>query len=140
MTGGEDYDIAGSELDLITENIKFGGGKKKLKGRGAHEGGKRKCPIHCHRHTRRTRRALRKSLKHHKKSMKHHKKSMKHHKKSKKHQKKSMKRKSRKGGAPLYLVAGQEALATAYYPIQKEHHYWLEGGGRVDHQVLAASR
>ena len=72
--------------------------KKKLKGRGAHEGGKRKCPRHCRRHTRRTRRALRKSMKHHKKSKKHHKKSKKHHKKSLKHHKKSLKRKSRKGG------------------------------------------
>ena len=87
MTGGEDSVTA----DFKYENINGGGRKKKLKGRGAHEGGKRKCPIHCRRHTRRTRRALRKSLKHHKKSMKHHKKSKKHHKKS-------MKRKSRKGG------------------------------------------
>ena len=75
----------------ILEDVKVGGGKK-LKGRGAHEGGKRKCPRHCRRHTRRTRRALRKSMKHHKKSKKHHKKSLKHHKKS-------LKLKSRKGGA-----------------------------------------
>ena len=121
MTGGEDYDIVDYEFDLITENIKFGGGKKKLKGRGAHEGGKRKCPIHCRRHTRRTRKALRKSLKHHKKSMKHHKKSMKHHKKSikhhkksKKHQKKSMKRKSRKGGTPF---SQQANINFQYYPM-----------------------
>ena len=86
-------------MKLQRSSFRNVGGKKKLKGRGAHEGGKRKCPIHCRRHTRRTRRTLRKSLKHHKKSMKHHKKSMKHHKKSKKHQKKSMKRNSRKGGA-----------------------------------------
>ena len=117
--------------------IKFGGGKKKLKGRGAHEGGKRKCPIHCRRHTRRTRRALRKSLKHHKKSMKHHKKLMKHHKKSKKHQKKSMKhhkkslkRKSRKGGASLVDSLGEgmlsdvevtgavKGVALSYLPIK----------------------
>ena len=103
-------------MKLQRSSFRNVGGKKKLKGRGAHEGGKRKCPIHCRRHTRRTRRALRKSLKHHKKSMKHHKKSMKHHKKSKKHQKKSMKhhkkslkRKSRKGGAASvsgYLFGG----------------------------------
>ena len=91
----------GGEMNepIDRDDVTYGGGKKKLKGRGAHEGGKRKCPIHCRRHTRRTRRALRKSLKHHKKSMKHHKKSMKHHKKSMKHHKKSLKRKSRKGGA-----------------------------------------
>ena len=92
MRGGEEH-----ELEPMGESSMSGGGKK-LKGRGAHEGGKRKCPRHCRRRTRRTRRALRKSLKHHKKSLKHHKKSMKHHKKSLKHHKKSSKRKSRKGG------------------------------------------
>ena len=102
MRGGED------EIEPMS------GGGKKLKGRGAHEGGKRKCPIHCRRHTRRTRRALRKSLKHHKKSMKHHKKSMKHHKKSKKHQKKSMKRKSRKGGTPFSQQANASTTSTGY--------------------------
>ena len=32
--------------------------KKTKKGRGAHEGGKKKCPKHCRRHTRRTRKGL----------------------------------------------------------------------------------
>jgi hypothetical protein len=94
MRGGDD-NVEGMVDEVQPEMT---GGGKKLKGRGAHEGGKRKCPRHCRRHTRRTRRALRKSLKHHKKSLKHHKKSMKHHKKSLKHHKKSSKRKSRKGG------------------------------------------
>ena len=108
MTGT--YDSKEKKIGkLINENMNGGGGKKKLKGRGAHEGGKRKCPIHCRRHTRRTRRALRKSLKHHKKSLKHHKKSIKHHKKSLKHHKKSLKRKSRKGGG-----AGPQHDASCY--------------------------
>ena len=32
--------------------------KKTKKGRGTYEGGKKKCPKHCHRHTRRTRKGL----------------------------------------------------------------------------------
>ena len=43
----------------------FGGSKRKSrksrktkKGRGSHEGGKKKCPKHCRRHTRRTRKGL----------------------------------------------------------------------------------
>ena len=32
--------------------------KKTKKGRGDHEGGKKKCPKHCHRKTRRTRKGL----------------------------------------------------------------------------------
>ena len=78
MRGGGEITAQILQADYKTKNV----GGKKLKGRGAHEGGKRKCPIHCRRHTRRTRRALRKSLKHQKKSMKH---------------------KSRKGGAMSYF-------------------------------------
>ena len=32
--------------------------KKTKKGRGVHEGGKKKCPKHCHRHTRHTRKGF----------------------------------------------------------------------------------
>ena len=57
------------ESDTISLSKTYGGSKRKSrksrktkKGRGSHEGGKKKCPKHCRRHTRRTR----KGLKHHK--------------------------------------------------------------------------
>ena len=51
--------------DTIFVTGAYGGSKRKSrksrktkKGRGSHEGGKKKCPKHCHRKTRRTRKGL----------------------------------------------------------------------------------
>ena len=63
----DEFTVSVGTVDTVGEA--FGGSKRKSrksrktkKGRGSHEGGKKKCPKHCRRHTHRTR----KGLKHHK--------------------------------------------------------------------------
>mgnify|MGYP006952537493 CR=1 FL=1 len=50
-----------ANVGLYSDEIQGGSkhkSRKTKKGRGSHEGGKKKCPKHCRRHTRRTRKGL----------------------------------------------------------------------------------
>ena len=49
------FDILGGSKRKSRKSRKA---KKTKKGRGVHEGGKKKCPKHCRRHTRHTRKGL----------------------------------------------------------------------------------
>ena len=58
FTDLEAISILGGSKHKSKKSRKSKKSKKTKKGRGAYEGGKKKCPKHCRRHTRRTRKGL----------------------------------------------------------------------------------